>query len=113
MINFIRDKVSQDKKRFIDSNFNLDLTYITPWIVAMSFPASGFEKTYRNDIEEVARFMNYRHEQKYMVFNLSSREYDYKKLGEKKVIDYPWNDHQAPSMFILFQAVKVFISNST
>ena len=30
MINFIRDKVSQDKKRFIEDDFNLDLSYITP-----------------------------------------------------------------------------------
>jgi hypothetical protein len=57
MINFIRDKVSQDKNRFIDNEFNLDLSYITPRIVAMAYPASGLEKTYRNNIEEVGRFM--------------------------------------------------------
>ena len=57
MIEYIRTLVSKDKQRFIDSDFNLDLTYITGRIVAMSFPSSGFEKTYRNSIEEVHRFI--------------------------------------------------------
>lgn len=50
MIEYIRTLVSNDKQRFIDNEFNLDLTYITPRIVAMSFPSCGFEKIYRNDI---------------------------------------------------------------
>lgn len=54
MFNKIREIVSGKKNRFKENGFNLDLTYITNRVIAMSFPASGFiEKAYRNDIEEV------------------------------------------------------------
>ena len=52
-MDFIREMVSGKKNRFRSDGYNLDFTYITPRIVAMSFPASGFEKTYRNNIDEV------------------------------------------------------------
>lgn len=35
-----------------------DLTYITDNVIAMGFPASGVEATYRNDIGHVAEMLN-------------------------------------------------------
>jgi len=50
----LKEKVSGKRKRYKDHRFNLDLTYITDWVIAMSYPASGlFERTYRNSIKEV------------------------------------------------------------
>ena len=40
---FIRKKVSQDRKRFNDGTFDLDLSYITVRIIAMAIPGSGIE----------------------------------------------------------------------
>ena len=45
--------MSGPKKRFQEDGYNLDLTYVCPRIVAMSFPASGIETLYRNNIENV------------------------------------------------------------
>lgn len=56
MVDFIRSMVSGEKKRYIDRKFNLDLTYITPRIIAMAFPGSGLTSLYRNDISDVSNF---------------------------------------------------------
>jgi len=53
-MDFIREIVSGPKNRFKCKDFNLDLTYITSRIIGMAFPASGFEKVFRNSIDEVA-----------------------------------------------------------
>ena len=49
-MDYFREIVSGPKNRLINNNYNLDLTYITPRIIAMAFPASGFESFYRNPI---------------------------------------------------------------
>lgn len=41
--------------RFVKQQFDLDLTYITNRIIAMSAPAFGGHSSYRNDINVVAR----------------------------------------------------------
>lgn len=51
MIDFLREKVSGKKKRLITEGFNLDLTYVTKRIIAMSFPGEGLEGLYRNPID--------------------------------------------------------------
>ena len=53
MWNKIREVVSGSKNRYKEGKFNLDLTYITKRIIAMSFPATGVESTYRNDLHDV------------------------------------------------------------
>lgn len=49
----LRAVVSGSRVRYTQNGFDLDLTYITPNLIAMGYPASGVEKTYRNDINEV------------------------------------------------------------
>ena len=50
-MSLVRRLVSQDKIRYNDTEYDIDLAYITQNIIAMGFPASGFESTYRNPIE--------------------------------------------------------------
>jgi phosphatidylinositol-3,4,5-trisphosphate 3-phosphatase/dual-specificity protein phosphatase PTEN len=37
-MNFLREIVSGKKKRMKDAGYNLDLTYVCPRIIGMSFP---------------------------------------------------------------------------
>lgn len=53
-MDFLREIVGGPKNRYKEHGYNLDLTYITNRIIAMAFPASGFEKLYRNNIDTIA-----------------------------------------------------------
>ena len=56
---------------------DLDLTYVTNQIIAMSFPSRGTLSWYRNSIKEVAAFLNEKYGDNYKVYNLcSERVYD-------------------------------------
>ncbi|KAG6789775.1 hypothetical protein POTOM_005899 [Populus tomentosa] len=88
-----RHAVSQNKRRYQEGGFDLDMTYITENIIAMGFPAgdmsSGFfgyvEGFYRNHMEEVIKFFETHHKDKYKVYNLCcERLYD-ASLFEGKV----------------------------
>ena len=61
MANFIQKLVSKNKRRFKDDKYDLDLTYITNRVIAMSFPGGGFRKIYRNSIDKIREFLDERH----------------------------------------------------
>ena len=57
-MNYIRQIVSGQRRRMVDGQYNLDLTYITPRIIAMSWPAqTAMETIYRNNYAEVLRYL--------------------------------------------------------
>ncbi|KAG6424938.1 hypothetical protein SASPL_115361 [Salvia splendens] len=104
-----RHVVSQNKRRYQDGGFDLDMTYITENIIAMGFPAgdmsSGFfgyvEGFYRNHMEEVIKFFETYHKDKYKVYNLcSERLYD-ASLFEGKVASFPFDDHNCPPIQLI------------
>jgi len=105
MVSLIREIVSGKKNRLKDAGYNLDLTYVCPRILAMSFPGSGLEITFRNNIEDVSWFIRERHGVDYQVYNLSGRKYNYTKF-DNHVLDYPWEDHHSPPIDTLFQACR-------
>ena len=105
-MNFFRQLVSQKKTRYITSEYNLDLTYITPKIIAMAFPAQGFESLYRNRIQDVQSFLTKNHKKKYLVINLSNRTYNYLYF-DNKVYDVKWPNH-FPCPFLRYLETVIF-----
>ena len=52
-MNYLRKLVSGKRNRIKCQNYDLDITYITKRVCGMSFPATGLERVYRNDINDV------------------------------------------------------------
>ncbi|TMW56165.1 hypothetical protein Poli38472_008813 [Pythium oligandrum] len=105
----IRAVVSGSRVRYTKDGYDLDLTYITSRLIAMGYPATGMEKTYRNDISEVATFLNSHHPKSYRVFNLSERKYDYTRF-ENRVSDCGFPDHHPPPLQLLFDIVNEMLA---
>ena len=103
MFNWLRGKVSKRKKRFQDGKFDLDLAYIGDRIIAMGYPAQGFESCYRNDFTDVRKFLDQRHKDNYKVYNLcSERVYD-PKCFYGRVERFPFDDHNPPHIDLIRQ----------
>mmetsp|Transcript_17439 Transcript_17439/g.56111 ORF Transcript_17439/g.56111 Transcript_17439/m.56111 type:complete len:352 (-) Transcript_17439:191-1246(-) len=104
----VREVVSQNKQRYKEGGFNLDLSYITDNIIAMGFPAGGpgghqtglvrKEGLYRNHVDDVSRFLEEYHGGCYKVYNLcSERGYD-QSCFQGPVECFPFDDHSCPRL---------------
>ena len=102
----IRGLVSKKKLRYQEDGFDLDLTYITPRIIAMGAPSLGSEGLYRNPLPEVQRFFETRHAGKYRVYDLRGEKgacYD-PALFKGRVMPARFFDHN-PAPLALIKAV--------
>uniref|UniRef100_A0A8C9BY73 Tensin 3 n=1 Tax=Phocoena sinus TaxID=42100 RepID=A0A8C9BY73_PHOSS len=75
----------------------LDLTYITERIIAVSFPAGCSEESYLHSLQEVTRMLRSKHGDNYLVLNLSEKRYDLTKLNPK-ILDVGWPELHAPPL---------------
>jgi cyclin G-associated kinase len=73
---------------------DLDMSYLTSRIIAMSYPAEGLESAYRNHIESVKAYLETR-KSPYVVVNVSGRPYGSSKFGHHvKLIngEFAWKE---------------------
>ncbi len=77
---------------------NLDLTYITNRIISMGYPVDPKQKLSANDY---ARFLNSRHGQNYIVWDLSEQPYDASSFPSRVTHIFP--GHPSPPLHMLFK----------
>ncbi|KAM6893732.1 tensin-1 [Xenentodon cancila] len=88
---------SQSVVQTMEESYEVDLVYITERIISVSFPASAEERSYTNNLKEVATMLRSKHGEQYMVLNLSDQRNDLSKLNHK-VLEFGWPDLHAPPL---------------
>lgn len=115
-MNFVRKIVSGQRIRTKEGDYDLDLTHITPRIIAMSFPAAKFwQKLYRNSIADVSNYLQERYGQNFWVYNMSGKEYDTAPF-HGQVLTASWEDHHSPTLNLLVeccQSIHAFLQAAT
>ncbi|KAH9298167.1 hypothetical protein KI387_029849, partial [Taxus chinensis] len=98
---FIRAIVSKKRRRFVMGSFDLDMSYITDRLVAMSFPSQHIRAVYRNPLWQVKRVLDTKHASFYKVYNLCAEEtYDPEDFhGRVEVI--PFDDNHVPPLSLI------------
>ncbi|KAJ8276851.1 hypothetical protein GJAV_G00068620 [Gymnothorax javanicus] len=81
----------------MEEGYELDLTYITERIIAVSFPRGCSEGTYLHNLQDVTRMLRSKHADNYLVINLSERRYDLTRMNPK-TFDMGWPDLHAPAL---------------
>ena len=103
--NFFKRLVSKQKRRFQDTDFDLDMSYITDKVIAMGYPSTGMEKMYRNSLTDIKKFFHVRHNDQVKVYNLcleKDRIYNKNIFPNEKVGLFPATDHNpSPIKLIL------------
>ena len=67
----IRNLVSRQRRRMLISGFDLDMSYITDRLLAMSFPAERMRAMFRNPLWQVKFVLDVVHEEHYKASNTS------------------------------------------
>uniref|UniRef100_A0A8C1EML4 Tensin 2a n=1 Tax=Cyprinus carpio carpio TaxID=630221 RepID=A0A8C1EML4_CYPCA len=83
--------------RVMERQYDFDLTYITERIISVFFPPLLEEQRYRLNLREVASMLKSKHQDKFLLFNLSERRHDITRLNPK-VHDFGWPDMHAPPL---------------
>jgi len=65
--NFIRNLVSKQRRRMLIAGYDLDMSYITDRVLAMSFPSQRMRAMYRNPLWQVKSVLDMRHYEHYKV----------------------------------------------
>ncbi|CAL8093729.1 unnamed protein product [Calicophoron daubneyi] len=106
LIRAARRTVSENKRRYSDGQFDLDLSYITDSIIGMSFPSTGLMSLYRNPMSEVEHFLDLKYGSSYKVINLC-HERGYSSFWfHGRTQRYYIKDHSVPRLSELLDITK-------
>ncbi|XP_051906593.1 tensin-2-like isoform X2 [Hippocampus zosterae] len=98
--------VDRVMERVMERHYDFDLTYITERIISVFFPPKLEEQRYRLNLKEVAAMLKSKHQDKFLLLNLSERRHDMSRLNPK-VHDFGWPDLHAPPLDKICAICKV------
>ncbi|XP_024037979.1 phosphatidylinositol 3,4,5-trisphosphate 3-phosphatase and protein-tyrosine-phosphatase PTEN1 [Citrus clementina] len=95
---YIRNLVSKKRRRMLVEGYDLDMSYITDRLLAMSFPAEHMRAVYRNPLWQVKAVLDMRHQEHYKVYNLCIEETYDPEHFYSRVERYPFDDNHVPPL---------------
>ncbi|XP_050227814.1 phosphatidylinositol 3,4,5-trisphosphate 3-phosphatase and protein-tyrosine-phosphatase PTEN1 [Mercurialis annua] len=95
---FIRNLVSKHRRRMLVAGYDLDMSYITDKVLAMSFPAERMRAMYRNPLWQVKSVLDMRHGEHYKVYNLCIEETYDPGHFHGRVELCPFDDNHVPPL---------------
>ncbi|XP_050969505.1 tensin-2 isoform X2 [Labeo rohita] len=100
-----RDKMESVMEKLMGSHYDFDLTYITERIISVLYLSDLEEQRYSANLKEVAAMLKSKHQDKFLLINLSEKRHDICKLNPK-VEEFGWPDLHAPSLDKICAACK-------
>ncbi|XP_038903304.1 phosphatidylinositol 3,4,5-trisphosphate 3-phosphatase and protein-tyrosine-phosphatase PTEN1 [Benincasa hispida] len=104
---YIRNLVSKQRRRMLVAGYDLDMSYITDHVLAMSFPAERMRAVYRNPLWQVKSVLDMRHQGHYKIYNLCIEESYDPSHFHGRVESFPFDDNHVPHL----QMIKIFCEN--
>ncbi|KAI3970855.1 hypothetical protein MKX01_024502 [Papaver californicum] len=101
---YIRHLVSKKRRRMLVGGYDLDMSYITDRILAMSFPSERMRAMYRNPLWQVKSVLDMRHAGHYKIYNLCVEESYDPSHFHGRVEMFPFDDNHVPPL----NMVKLF-----
>ncbi|KAI3927407.1 hypothetical protein MKX01_027638 [Papaver californicum] len=101
---YIRHLVSKKRRRMLVGGYDLDMSYITDRILAMSFPSERMRAMYRNPLWQVKSVLDMRHPGHYKIYNLCVEESYDPSHFHGRVEMFPFDDNHVPPL----NMVKLF-----
>uniref|UniRef100_A0A1D1XCS9 Phosphatidylinositol 3,4,5-trisphosphate 3-phosphatase and dual-specificity protein phosphatase PTEN n=1 Tax=Anthurium amnicola TaxID=1678845 RepID=A0A1D1XCS9_9ARAE len=83
------------------AGYDLDMSYITDRLLAMSFPAEHMRAFYRNPLWQVKAVLDMRHPGHYKVYNLCAEECYNPSNFNGQVEAFPFDDNHVPSLSMI------------
>ncbi|GAA6081028.1 tensin-2 isoform X1, partial [Tachysurus ichikawai] len=77
------DSVENVMENIMESRYDFDLIYITERIISVFFLPDLDEQRYRRNLKEVAAMLKSKHQEKFLVINLSEKRHDICRLNPK------------------------------
>jgi protein-tyrosine phosphatase len=96
MASFLRQLIAGPRARHADSN--LDLCYVTPFLIATSGPSGTYpQRAYRNPLDHLINFLDREHGEEWCIWEFRAEGTGYPDEEVRgKVKHYPFPDHHPP-----------------